>query len=125
MNKIVGWKLKNLRKSRGFSLDNVMQKLNISKSTYDRMEKGETSSWITKIESICDLYQIEPEELFLSEEKFALINNKQTGSSITNNVIKLSEKTIELYEKLLDEKNKRIADLEHQLKNKKIGFLKS
>lgn len=118
MNKLVGGKLKSLRKSKGFSLEEVIQKLNISKSTYDRMEKGETSSWITKIESICNLYEIEPEELFLSEEKYALINRQQTDKTMSNTVINLSKKTIELYEKLLYEKNKRIVDLEHKLKNK-------
>jgi len=117
MNKIVGDKLKDLRKSRGFSVEAVIQKLNISKSTYERMEKGDTSTCLTKIEQICKLYQIEPEELILSETKYVLISTKQkegsTSSTIINN---LSEKAIELYERLLSEKDKKIADLENRLK---------
>ncbi len=43
------------------------------------MERGETASWITKIKPICDLYQIEPEELLLPTEKYVLISSKQRG----------------------------------------------
>ncbi len=116
MNKSVGEKLKDLRKSRGLSLEEVIQKLNISKSTYERMEKGDTSTWTTKIEQICNLYQIEPEELLLPEEKYVLISNKQKGGSTSSIVINnLSEKAIELYERMLIEKDKKIADLETKL----------
>ena len=117
MNKSKGDKLKDLRKSRGFSLDEVIQQLNVSKSTYERMEKGDTSSWLTKIEQICNLYQIEPEELLLSEEKYVLISNKQKGGSTSSIVINnLSEKAIELYERMLSEKDKKIEDLESRLR---------
>lgn len=117
MNKSIGEKLKDLRKSRGFSLEEVIQNLNISKSTYERMEKGETASWITKIDQICSLYEIEPEELLLSEEKYVLISNKQKGGSTSSIVINnLSEKAIELYERMISEKDKKIADLENKLR---------
>lgn len=115
MNKSIGVKLKELRKSRGLTFEEVIQKLNISKSTYDRMEKGETSTWINKIEQICELYQIEPEELLLSEEKYIMVNNDQNGGStnLTGNIINnLSEKVIELYERMLAEKDQKIAELE-------------
>ncbi len=116
MNKSIGDKLKDLRKSRGFSLEEVIQQLNVSKSTYERMEKGDTSSWLTKIEQICNLYQIEPEELLLSEEKYVLISNKQKGGSTSSIVINnLSEKAIELYERMLSEKDRKIEDLENRL----------
>ena len=116
MNKSVGEKLKDLRKSRGFTLEEVIQKLNISKSTYERMEKGDTGTWITKIGLICNLYQIEPEELLLPEEKYVLISEKQKGDSTSSIVINnLSEKAIELYERMLLEKDKKIAALENRL----------
>lgn len=59
------------------------------------------------------IYKIEPEELLLSEEKYILINKNQNGESttLTENVI---EKVIELYERILAEKDKRIAELQEK-----------
>lgn len=118
MNTIIGNKLKELRKSRGFTLEEVCEQLNISPSTYTRMEKGETASWTTMIDKICGIYKIEPEELLLSMEKYQMINNDQKGgcNTLTGNVINsLSEKVVDLYERMLFEKDKKIAELENRL----------
>lgn len=114
MNISVGKKLKELRKSRGLTLEEICEQLSISPSTYTRMEKGETATWTSLIDKICDIYKIEPEELLLSEEKYVLINNNQNGGSttLTGNIINnLSEKVIELYERMLVEKDKKIEDI--------------
>lgn len=84
------------------------------------MEKGETATWTTMIDIICEIYKIEPEELLLSEEKYILISSKQKGGSttLTGNIINnLSEKVIELYERMIVEKDKKIADLEKKVGN--------
>ena len=117
MNTSVGKKLKELRKSSGFTLEEICKQLNISPSTYTRMEKGETATWASMIDKICSIYNIEPEELLLSEEKYILINNNQKGGSTTltgNSINNLSEKVIDLYERMLSEKDKKIADLENR-----------
>lgn len=122
MNKLVGGKLKELRKSRNLSLEEICEQLNISSSTYSRMEKGKTATWTTMIDKICAIYKIEPEELLLSEEKYDFINNNKNGDSTTpkGNIVNcLSEKVIELYEKMLAEKDKRIQELERELGNKR------
>lgn len=117
MNTTIGKKLKELRKSSGFTLDEICEQLNISSSTYSRMEKGETSTWTTMIDKICEIYKIEPEELLLSEEKYVLISSKQKGGSTSSIVINnLSDKAIELYERMIVEKDKKIADLEKKMK---------
>ena len=117
MNRSVGKKLKELRKSSLFMLEEIGERLNISTSTYTRMEKGQTASWTSMIDKICGIYKIEPEELLLPKEKYSLISNEQKGGA-TNNILisTLSDKAIELYERMLDEKDKKIADLEKRLK---------
>lgn len=113
MNKAVGEKLRELRKTRGMELENILHELNISESTYFRMEKGETASWTSKIDQICKLYQIEPEELLLSKEKYVIISNFDChNSAINGNVTITSEKVFELYEKIIKEKDERIRLLE-------------
>lgn len=112
MNKSVGKKLKELRVTRGISLEQLMDELNISKSTYLRMEEGETSSWTNKIDAICKFYNIEPEELLLSKDKLIIISKHQQNGTITGNVVNnLSEKVIELYERLLKDKDNEIFNL--------------
>lgn len=115
MNKSIGKKLKELRKSRNLSLEEIIKKLNISESTYLRMEKGETATWTTKIDKICDLYKIEPEELILSNEKFILISNHQKGNTASNITINTSEKAFELFERIIAEKDLKIFELENKL----------
>ncbi|WP_262710616.1 helix-turn-helix domain-containing protein [Flavobacterium restrictum] len=113
--------MKKLRKLNGFTLEEICEQLSISPSTYTRMEKGETATWTSMIDKICGVYKIEPEELLLSEEKYILINNNQNGGSttLTGNIINnLSEKVIELYDKMLVEKDIKIADLEKKVSNK-------
>lgn len=117
MNKSVGEKLKELRKASDFSLEDILLKLQISESTYLRMEKGETSTWTTKIDDICDLYNIEPEKLLLSDDKYSLISKNQKGGSASNITINHdSEKAYELYERLLSIKENEINLLKSKIK---------
>ena len=113
MNKAVGEKLKELRKTRGMSLEHILHEMNISESTYFRMEKGETATWTSKIDKICEIYEIEPEELLLSKEKYVIISNIEQNGTINGNVNhNTSEKVIELYEQIIKEKDERIRLLE-------------
>lgn len=52
MNAIVAKRLRNLRKQKNWSQEEVAFKLNISQSAYDRIEKGESNSWANYIEPI-------------------------------------------------------------------------
>ena len=117
MNKAIGNKLKQLRKSNGFTLDEIAERLNISTSTYSRMEKGETATWTSKIDKICSIYKIEEEELILPLEKYIIISENQKRNIISNTVVnQLSEKVIELYERMIVEKDKKIEELEKKKK---------
>lgn len=121
MNVTVGNKLKELRKSSGLSLEDILQKLQISESTYLRMEKGETATWTSKINEICNLYSIEPEKLLLSDDKYSLISKNQKGgiaSSITINYD--SEKTFELYERMIADLKQENLDLKQKLRDLKF-----
>lgn len=116
MNAIVAKRLRNLRKQKNWSQEEVAFKLNISQSAYGRIEKGESKSWANHIEPICNLYEIEPEEL-IKQDNISISYNK--GKSINGFIInQLSEKTIEQYEIRLKEKDIYIAKLEKELADK-------
>ncbi|MDP5197981.1 helix-turn-helix transcriptional regulator [Flavobacterium sp. DG2-3] len=63
MNKIVGDNLKVLRKSKNMSQEEAADHLQISQSTYARMERGESTSWTIHFKKICQIFEISPEEL--------------------------------------------------------------
>ena len=112
MNKSNGEKLKELRKSKNITLDEVYHKLNVSESTYARMERGETATWITKINEICDVFDIEPEQLLLSDDKYLMVSNHQKGNTASTITINNdAEKAFELHERMLNEKDEEINRL--------------
>ena len=56
MNEIVGEKIKNLRKSRNLSQEEVAESLHVSQSTYARIESGASNSWAGYILPLCELF---------------------------------------------------------------------
>lgn len=114
-NTIIGKKLQALRKERGFSQEQVADKLHISQSAYARIESGESHSWTSHILKICETYEITPEELVSSEN--IVINNNQQGGNPTNAIIvnQLSEKLIQQYEERIKEKDLIINELRNRL----------
>ncbi|MDR7209782.1 helix-turn-helix transcriptional regulator [Flavobacterium piscis] len=111
MNAVIGNKLKQLRKSKGMSQEQVADYLHVSQSAYARMESGESHSWASHINDICRVFEISPEELVKSES--VVINNNQQGGNFNNATIinQLSEKLIEQYEERIKELKDIIADL--------------
>lgn len=116
MNKVLGNRIKKLRKQRGWSQEETSFKLNISQATYARMEKGETTSWAAHLEKLSEVFNISPDELVKKEATFInhLEHNKgQVYNADTINF--LSEKIVEQYEKRIIEKDELILELRKQI----------
>ncbi len=116
MNEIVGEKIKNLRKSRNLSQEEVAEFLHVSQSTYARIESGASNSWAGYILPICEFFGIQPEELLKTDH--IVINNNNTSCENAGNAYvfnQLSDKLIEQYEKRLAEKDSLIAYLQKEL----------
>ena len=77
MNEIVGEKIKNLRKSRNLSQEEVAESLHVSQSTYARIESGASNSWAGYILPLCEFFNIQPEELLKTDH--IVINNNNTS----------------------------------------------
>lgn len=120
MNVSIGNNLKNLRKNKGWSQEQVADYLNLSQSAYARIENGESHSWSSHIDKICEIFEITPEELVKSDS--IVVNKDQKGGTSNNAVVinQLSEKLIEQYEKRIIEKDQTIKELKeiiNSLKN--------
>ena len=111
MNTIVGEKIKNLRKSKNLSQEEVAELIHVSQSTYARMESGSSNSWAGYIIPLCELYGIQPEELLKSDNIVIHNNNTSCQYSGAYVINELSDKLIEQYEKRITEKDALIEQL--------------
>lgn len=114
MNIIVGNKLKKLRKSKDLSQEQVADYLHLSQSAYARIERGESSSWASHANKICEFFKITPEELVTNE----IGQNKETTDDLNEAFIinQLSDKIVEQYEARIKELKKTIKDLKRKRK---------
>ena len=119
MNEIVGEKIKNLRKSRNLSQEEVAEFIHVSQSTYARIESGASNSWAGYILPLCELFGIQPEELLKTDH--IVINNNNTSCQYSGGYVvnQLSEKLVEQYEKRLAEKDSLISYLQKELEELK------
>ncbi len=115
---LLGKKLKSLRTAKGFSPDIVAERIGVSKSTYGRYERDETTPDLKSLEMLAQLYEIEIYELLTDDKIFFTQNNKKStgnGFYVYNN---LSDKLIEQLELRIKEKDELIALLKSELSKK-------
>lgn len=115
MTDSVAEKIRKLRKSKGFSQEELAEKLSISQSAYARMEKGESNSWVNHIQKLSEIFEIKPEELFSNDvNNLDQENTEQKGGMVFQFVGTIN--TINSHsEKLIDQYEIRIKTLEEEL----------
>lgn len=114
MNVTVGNKLKQLRKSKEMSQEQVADYLHLSQSAYARIERGESNSWASYANKICEFFKITPEELVTNDIR----QDKETTNDLNETLIinQLSDKVVEQYEVRIKELKKTIKDLKRKRK---------
>ncbi|MBQ9894729.1 MAG: helix-turn-helix transcriptional regulator [Ruminococcus sp.] len=91
-------KLYDLRKQKGFSQEELANRLNVSRQTVSKWEVGDSTPDMEKLVAISDLFEISLDELVLDK---APVSSEETSSK--------SEMLSELKEKLLTDENKKRA----------------
>ena len=125
MTNNVAEKIKRLRKSKGFSQEDMAEKLHISQSAYARIENGESHSWAAHIEKLSEIFDMKPEN-FLTDETNNLEqeNTEQKGGmafqfvGTINTINSLSEKLIEQYEERITELKQQLEFWKQRVENK-------
>ncbi|KFE97370.1 helix-turn-helix domain-containing protein [Chryseobacterium luteum] len=125
MTNNVAEKIKRLRKSKGFSQEDMAEKLHISQSAYARIETGESHSWAAHIEKLSEIFEVKPEN-FLTDETNNLEqeNTDQKGGmafqfvGTINTINSLSEKITELYDERIKELKDQIEYWKSQAQDK-------
>ena len=91
-------KLYDLRKQKGFSQEELANRLNVSRQNVSKWEVGDSTPDLEKLVAISDLFEISLDELVLDK---AAVSSEETSSK--------SEVLSELKEKLLTDENKKRA----------------
>ncbi|MBQ3948386.1 MAG: helix-turn-helix transcriptional regulator [Ruminococcus sp.] len=105
-------KLYDLRKQKGFSQEELANRLNVSRQTVSKWEVGDSTPDLEKLVAISDLFEISLDELVLDK---AAVSSEETSSK--------SEVLSELKEKLLTDENKKRAKKEFKIAGIVFGAL--
>ena len=107
MNVTVGNKLKQLRKAKNMSQEEMADFLNISQSAYARMERGESTSWASHFTRICEVFEIGPQDLVTKESD----SLKDKEASIQNGMLSIYRQIVREYELQIEDLKTIIRNL--------------
>lgn len=124
MNSQIVNKIKKLRLKKGFSHTEMADKLNITRSAYQRLESGETYSWAKYLDNIMETLETTPKDFFndIGKPIIHQINRDNSVGYITEHLYQENKETtaklIESYETRIKEKDKQITFLKALLEQK-------
>jgi transcriptional regulator with XRE-family HTH domain len=103
LNKNIGKKLFEIRKNNNWSQEQTADYIGVSRSVYQRIETGDGYSWASNLEKICEVFQIQPEEL-VNQDALIINHNQSGGNGYVNVLNQLSDTLKEQYEARLRDK---------------------
>lgn len=116
MNATIGKRIRKYREEKGFSQEELAEKLHVSRSTYQRIENGETNSWINHIENICTTLEVNMDDILKPEEGYVQVNNNNESTNDNGSGV-IQNQTINYNssEKLIEQYEERIRELKEQV----------
>jgi len=117
MNKEITEKLKKLRIARGINQTQMAEKLNITRSAYQKIETGESYAWAKYLNELMNILSTTPKDFFNDIGSKTIHQNNYEGS-IGYVVEHLQQENKEVYEKLIASKDEQIAFLKSLLEKK-------
>lgn len=116
----VGHKIRAARIVKSITQEYVAEKLGISQPALSKIESNETKISYEKVEQIAGILEVDVNEMlnFDMANVFNNCNQSGTFSGVNNSFTFTGEESREVYEKLLEEKDKRIQLLEQLLNGK-------
>lgn len=107
--------IRRIREAKGYSQEYVAGKLKISQRNYSKMESGEINISINKLLEICEVLEVEITDILGADGKH-VYNNVVSTQKGNGFVINQAEKNVELYERLLSEKNLLLEEKDIHIK---------
>ena len=96
--------IRNIRKARGFSQEEIAHLLNISQSQYSKLENGEIAFNVTQLGILCDKLDLNPLNIIeFTEKQLAFIGQHNVINTNKENVNEKSTDNEELIRKIVSE----------------------
>jgi transcriptional regulator with XRE-family HTH domain len=117
-------KLRKIRVLHNLTQLQISQKINVTLSMYQRMEKGSCNSVFHYLKDLAAIYNIQEASLIHKDELDLVIeaSNHADHKSTTDHTAFLSKDKYELLQNIIIEKNRRIDLLEWIIKEKGIAI---
>ena len=120
MNKEITEKIKKLRAAKGINQSEMARRLNMERSTYQKLETGEGYAWAKYLNELMTILETTPRDFFSDIGRQVVHQNNYEGSIGIGYVVEhLHQENKEIYEKLIISKDEIIAS-----KDEQIEFLK-
>ncbi|MDD2864956.1 MAG: helix-turn-helix transcriptional regulator [Methylococcales bacterium] len=101
----VNEKIRLVREAKGWTQEEVAEKLQMSGNGYGDIERGETDVKLSRLLQLAELFEIKPAEFFEPNDKASLnVKVKQHRSSFYMN-----SSNVEMQQFVIDQKDKEIA----------------
>jgi transcriptional regulator with XRE-family HTH domain len=117
MNSQITAKIKKLRTAKGLSQQEIADRLNITRTTYSKIESGENYSWSRYLNEIFEIFETTPQEFF-SDINGKIFNQSNFSGGAIGYVETLHQENKVVYEKLIAAKDEQIALLTKLLEKK-------
>jgi len=107
MNEEIVGKIKRLRVAKGLNQTLMADKLNITRSAYQKIESGESYAWAKYLDNLMEILETTPKDFFSDIGRKIINYNFKDGA--IGYVETLHQENREIYEKLLASKDEQIA----------------
>jgi transcriptional regulator with XRE-family HTH domain len=94
-------KIKRIRTIKGFSQEEMSQKMNISQKAYSNLENNKTKIDDERLNQIAEVFEMEPLDIRLFDEKQVFNNCSQSGNINTINNNESLENERKVYNQLI------------------------
>ena len=119
MNKEITEKIKKLRTARGINQTEMAERLNLTRSAYQKIETGESYAWAKYLDELMAALDTTPKDFFSDIGSQVVHQNNYEGSIGIGYVVEhLHQENKEVYEKLIASKNEQIEFLKKLLEQK-------
>ena len=108
LKKYIGTQIKTFRKSAGFTQDELAKRLNTTKQTISRYEKGDRKANQDMLFELCDIFGVSIDDFFPSQNESTQTSTTSKIQSIYDELEPNGQRKVVTYaEKLRDEQEKR------------------
>lgn len=116
-------KMRSLREMHHLTQEEVAEKLNISHSTYAKLERGEQKIYIEKLQQIAQIFNMEVKDFFTDTQKVVLLINENgdySANYYASNEAIIAEldkakTTIQFQEKLLENNKELLLQKDNEI----------